>query len=47
MFGNVIMLQIIIRNEIPGNNGLFKVTSIESKVWLPNYQKRGQFQKLR
>ena len=27
ILGNVIALQIILRNEIPGNNGLFKVTS--------------------
>ena len=27
IFGNVIILKIILRNEIPGNNGLFKVTS--------------------
>ena len=26
MFGNVKALQIILRNEIPGNNNLFKVT---------------------
>ena len=25
--GNVITLQIILRNKIPGNNNLFKVTS--------------------
>ena len=28
MFGNVITLQVILRNEIPGNNDMFKVTSI-------------------
>ena len=27
IFGNVITLKIILRNEIPGNNGFFKVTS--------------------
>ena len=27
MFGNILTLQIILRNEIPANNGLFKVTS--------------------
>ena len=27
IFGHVITLKIIRRNEIPGNNGLFKVTS--------------------
>ena len=27
IFGNVIAFKIILRNEIPGNNGLFKVTS--------------------
>ena len=27
VLGNVITLQIILRNEIPGNNNLFKVTS--------------------
>ena len=27
ILGNVITLQIILRNEIPGNNGLFKVKS--------------------
>ena len=27
IFGYVITLQIILRNEFPGNNGLFKVTS--------------------
>ena len=25
--GNVITLQVILRNKIPGNNNLFKVTS--------------------
>ena len=39
IFGNVITLQIILRNEIPGSNGLFKVTSAYYKVWLPNYKK--------
>ena len=27
IFGNVITLHIILRNEVLGNNGLFKVTS--------------------
>ena len=27
IFGNVITLKIILKNEIPENNGLFKVTS--------------------
>ena len=27
IFGNIITLKIILRNEIPGNNDLFKVTS--------------------
>ena len=27
ILGNVITLQTILRNEIPGNNGLLKVTS--------------------
>ena len=34
IFGNVITLQIILRNEIPGNNNLFKVTDTKNKVWL-------------
>ena len=32
IIGNVITLQIILRNEIPGNNNLFKVTSTLNKV---------------
>ena len=35
-FGNVLALKIILRNKIPGNNGLFKFTSTLNKVWLPN-----------
>ena len=27
IFGNIITLKIILRNKIPGNNDLFKVTS--------------------
>ena len=34
IIGNVITLQIILRNEIPGNNNLLKVTSTEIEVWL-------------
>ena len=45
LFGNVITLKIALRNEIPGNNGLFKDASTQSKVWLPN-KKKTQFQKL-
>ena len=45
MFGNVITLQIIPRNEIPGNNDLFKVTSTENKVWLPG-QKESSISKM-
>ena len=33
-FGNVIALQIILRNEILGSNNVFKVTSTLNKVWL-------------
>ena len=43
IIGNVITLQIILRNEILGNNNLFKVTSTWNKVrlifvlkWLAN-----------
>ena len=32
--GNVITLQTILRNKIPGNNNLFKVTDTWNKVWL-------------
>ena len=38
-------LQITLRNEIPGNNGLLKVTSTKLQVWLPN-SKKNQYQKL-
>ena len=31
MLGNLITLQIILRNEIPGNNDLFKVTNTQNK----------------
>ena len=34
IIGNVITLQIILRNEILGNNNLFKVTSTWNKVRL-------------
>ena len=34
IIGNVITLQIILRNKIPGNNNLFKVTSTWIKVRL-------------
>ena len=33
-FGNVIALQIILRNEILGYNNVFNVTSTLNKVWL-------------
>ena len=44
IFGNIITLQIILRNEIPGNNSLFKVASTKKKY---GYQikKKVQFQK--
>ena len=32
-------LQMILRDEIPGNNCLFKVTSTSNKAWLPNEKK--------
>ena len=34
MIGNVITLQIILRNEIPGNKNLFKVSSTLNKAWI-------------
>ena len=33
-FGNVIALQIILRNEILGSNNVFKVKNTLNKVWL-------------
>ena len=33
-FGNVIALQIILRNEVLGSNNVFKVASTLNKVWL-------------
>ena len=33
-FGNVIALQIILRNEILGSNNVFKVTSTLNNAWL-------------
>ena len=34
VLGNLIALQIILRNEIQGSNSVFKVTSTLNKVWL-------------
>ena len=33
-FGNVIALQIILRNEVLGSNNVFNVASTLNKVWL-------------
>ena len=34
ILGNLIALQVFLRNEIPGNNNLLKVTSTYKRVWL-------------
>ena len=42
IFGDVLTLQIILKNEIPGSNLLLKVTSTY-KVWLPSLLKEFNF----
>ena len=34
IIGNVITVQVILRNKIPGNSNLFKVTSTLNKAWI-------------
>ena len=45
IFGNVTMLKIILRNEFPGNNGLFKVQVPKIKYG-HEINKKGPFSKI-
>ena len=45
IIGNVITLQINLRNEIPGNNNLFKVTRTYNKVWRVCFKRNSKLKK--
>ena len=46
IFGNVTILKIILRNEFPGNNGLFKVQVPKIKYGYEINKKRPIFKNL-
>ena len=43
IFGNVITLEIILKNEFPENSDLSKVTRSLNKLWPPNKNKKSNF----